>query len=115
MIDDEAVAVLLTRFTWIGAAISFVVWAAALVQVWRVEGSRHHLVARVLSIFTMLGLDIVVVLIFWPPQLNPPPIDLSQNDIRILVAFIVGMQVMAAFWQITAPKQGRVRRDGSRW
>jgi HAMP domain-containing protein len=113
--DADVIGVLLTRFAWFGAAVSFVAWIWVAIAVWRIEGSVHHLVARELSSITLVALDVAIILIFWPAQFIPPPIELNGNEIRIIVAFIVGMQLMAALWQITAPPQGRVRRDGKRW
>lgn len=112
--DSDAVGLLLTRFAWIGAGISFVAWLFASRQIWTVEGSLHHLIARMLSVATMLALDVAIVLLFWPDQFVAPPIELSIDQVRVLVAFIVGMQIMAAVYQLTAPKQGRVTRDGRR-
>jgi hypothetical protein len=106
---------LATRFAWAGAVVSAIVWAIVVVQIWRVEGSTHHLVARVLSSITMLSLDAAVVILFWPRDLFDPVIRLSPVEARALVAFVVGMQIMAALWQLTAPRQGRVKRtDGKR-
>lgn len=112
---QDLLGVLLTRFAWIGATLSFGLWVYALRQVWRIEGSLHHLVARTLSALTLLALDAVVILIFWPSQFVPPPIELSREDIRIVVAFIIGMQLVAGLWQVTAPSQARVPREGKRY
>lgn len=110
--DSDAVGVLLTRFAWVGAGLSLFMWVWVIVSVWRVEGSLHHLVARELSAITLIVLDVAVILIFWPSQFVPPPIELSAGEVRVLVAFIVGMQMMAGLWQITAPRQGRVKKNG---
>lgn len=113
---DDVLGVLLQRFAWLGSWSSLVVWLFALRQVWRVEGSVHHLVARVLSITTIVALDVALILIFWPAALIPPPVELGIAEIRVMVAFIVGMSVMAGFWQVTAPRQARVPRiDGKRY
>lgn len=114
--DSETVGLLLTRFTWIGAIMSFFLWVAVVRNVWIVEGSLHHLIARTLAASTLLALDLVVFLIFWPAQFVEPPIELNGDQIRVLVAFVIGNQLMAGFWQVTAPPQARIARtaDGRR-
>lgn len=111
---DDIVGVLLTRFAWLGAIVASLLWIVALQRIWRVEGSLHHLVARTLSVVVMLALSGAVIVIFWPYVLESP-IRLTVDQIRIVVAFIVGMSIMAAIWQLTAPPQARVPRDGKRY
>lgn len=111
------------RFGWGGAMISGILFAIAAYRIWRVEGSIHHLVARELSVATMIALDVVVIIFFWPSTIIPRPgwLNLNAEEARGLVAFVVGMQIMAALWQITAPPQARsitikrsIRRPKSR-
>lgn len=111
---DQAAA-LLSRVAWLGALGSVVAWLFVVRQVWRVEGSLHHLVAREMSALTMIMLDVAVLIFFWPGDIIRPIVVLNPLEARALVGFVVGSQVMAAYWQLTAPAQGRVKRpDGSR-
>jgi hypothetical protein len=113
---DDVLGILLSRFAWLGAFVAMALWCIALRRIWRIEGSLHHLVARTLSIVTMLVLCTAVILFFWPVTLLPSPLMVSYEEARILVAFIVGMSIMAAIWQLTAPPQARVPRvDGRRY
>lgn len=113
---DDVLGILLSRFAWTGAAVSSILWVVALRRIWRVEGSLHHLVARTLSVLTMLALNAAVIVFFWPDYLFDAPIRLTYDQTRILIAFIVGMSIMSAIWQLTAPPQARVprRSDGKR-
>jgi NADH:ubiquinone oxidoreductase subunit 6 (subunit J) len=114
-VDADTLGALATRFAWLGAVGSLFAWALVAVQVWQIEGSRHHLVARTLSSLTMILLDVAVIIFFWPGDVIPPIVRLNALEARSLVAFVVGCQIISAYWQLTAPKQGRVRRtDGSR-
>lgn len=110
--DVFGVGGLATRFAWGGALASMFIWIVAARRIWRVEGSPHHLVARLLSTATMIALDVVVIIFLWPSNIIPRPafLNLGGEEARALVAFVVGMQIMAAIWQITAPPQGRVTR-----
>lgn len=110
--DD--LAALLTRFAWLGALTTGLAWMWAAHQVWIVEGSLHHLIARILSIVTMVSLDVAILIFFWPGDAIDPIITLTPLQARMLVAFIVGMQAAAVLWQLTAPKQGRTKREGRR-
>lgn len=104
---------LATRFAWLGAIASLVLWAFAVRKIWRIEGSRHHLIARVLSAGTMMLMDVALIIFFWPVDYVQRVIVLDGDQARALVAFIVGNQLTAAIWQLTAPPEGRVRRDGA--
>lgn len=103
---------LATRFAWGGAVFSIVIWVFTARRSWQTEGSPHHLVAQLLSIATMIGLDVVIIIFLWPSSVFPRPefLSLSSEEARILVAFVIGMQVAAALWQITAPPQGWLRK-----
>lgn len=105
---------LATRFAWLGAIASGLMWIVAIRRIWAVEGSRHHLVARVLSAGTMILMDLIIIVFFWPADYIARVIVLDGDQARALVAFVVGTQLAAAIYQLTAPKQGRVRRDGDR-
>lgn len=105
-----------TRFAWFGAIASLILWTFAIRKIWKVEGSRHHLIARTLSALTLIGMDVLIVIFFWPQDYVARVIVLDGEQARALVAFVVGNQLTAAIWQITAPPQGRVQRlpDGRR-
>lgn len=106
---------IVTRMAWLGAVGSFLIWLVALYRIWQVEGSTHHLVARVLSVFTMILMDVAIIIFFWPSDYIARVIVLDGDSARGLVGFVVGTQIMAALYQITAPPQGRVRKDGARY
>jgi hypothetical protein len=84
-------------------------------EIWRTEPSRHHLIARLLSSATMVLLDVVVVLVFWPPNSALPQVIVSADGARALAAFVVGVQIMAAIWQITAPPRGPNQNRQGPW
>jgi hypothetical protein len=104
-----------TRLAWTGAVVSAVVWFFAIRRIWRTEPSRHHLIARLLSSATMVLLDVVVVLVFWPPNSALPQVIVSADSARALAAFVVGVQIMAAIWQITAPPRGPNQNRQGPW
>jgi uncharacterized BrkB/YihY/UPF0761 family membrane protein len=104
-----------TRLAWTGAVVSAIVWFFAIRRIWRTEPSRHHLIARLLSSFTMVLLDVVVVLVFWPPNSALPQVIVSADSARALAAFVVGVQIMAAIWQITAPPRGPNQNRQGPW
>jgi uncharacterized BrkB/YihY/UPF0761 family membrane protein len=104
-----------TRLAWTGAVVSAFVWMFAIRRIWRTEPSRHHLIARLLSSATMVLLDVVVVLVFWPPNSALPQVIVSADGARALAAFVVGVQIMAAIWQITAPPRGPNQNRQGPW
>jgi hypothetical protein len=106
---------LATRMAWTGAVVSAFVWLFAIRRIWRTEPSRHHLIARLLSSATMVLLDVVVVLVFWPPNSALPQVIVSADGARALAAFVVGVQIMAAIWQITAPPRGPHQNRQGPW
>ncbi len=114
---DDLVGILLSRFAWLGSGVSTALWLIAMRRIWRVEGSLHHLVARMLSILTLVALNVTIVLLFWPDTFfGGSPVHFSYEQIRVVVAFLAGMSIMAAIWQLTAPPQARVpRTDGRRY
>lgn len=107
---------LLTRFSWLGAIASLIIWAIAVRRIWKQEGSRHYIVARTLSATTMMLMDVIIIIIFWPTDYVDRVIVLNGEQARAFVAFVVGNQLSAGIWQITAPKhEVKVRRIAGGW
>jgi hypothetical protein len=65
-----------TRLAWTGAVVSASCGSSRSADL-ATEPSRHHLIARLLSSVTMVLLDVVVVLVFWPPNSILPQVIVS--------------------------------------